>query len=640
MKKLFSVFLSVLLVLQLVVPVWAAEVVASGECGSGVSWVLADDGTLLIAGSGKMYDYASGSDAPWAGLNVTGVAVGEGVTYIGKNAFASCRGVAAIIFFGKAPSFSSGAFNGVTAAIVYIPGSSWTSSVMKNYGGNVEWIPGVAQVPTITKLIGSTSGLPRQTIVIKEVPYAVGYAVYRRPANVNGAEFELIGVQEAGEEEINQFIHRTGLPGVTYEYKVTSIGIMGTESAMSAAKSGKFPTHTEPVYVSSYARAMAAYSFSFGFYREGETPSAQLMYHITRHFSADKWYIDYEINDANYTHEVPRAAFEEVVFSYFPRTAESLAELRSLEFYSAVTECYYFPEETFEADFRGLFWLETKELGDELYQDETWRIQEYNEDGTPYVPAAGDDYVLVDGAPAKIIGDISAKVQCANGRPMFLSSELRDHTPHQHVLKAVEAKEPTCHKSGCIAHYACYCGRTFADAEGTRPVDAILPQLQHVEEIVPEIEPTCTTNGQTAWKRCALCGLQMFPPSRLNKLGHAAVASPDREPTCSTTGSRGGTECSRCGEVIQQPDTILPKLPHTFKDGTCTVCGAPERIPGDFTGDDLVTNEDVSYLLWHTLFPADYPLDNNADFTGDGTVTNEDVSYLLWHTLFPADYPL
>jgi len=41
---------------------------------------------------------------------------------------------------------------------------------------------------------------------------------------------------------------------------------------------------------------------------------------------------------------------------------------------------------------------------------------------------------------------------------------------------------------------------------------------------------------------------------------------------------------------------------------TYTAVFGPKVLPGDFTNDDLVTNEDVSYLLWHTLFPADYPL--------------------------------
>ena len=63
-------------------------------------------------------------------------------------------------------------------------------------------------------------------------------------------------------------------------------------------------------------------------------------------------------------------------------------------------------------------------------------------------------------------------------------------------------------------------------------------------------------------------------------------------------------------------------------------------LPGDLTGDEQVNNEDVSYLLWHTLFPDEFPISNNADFTGDGQVNNADVSYLFWHTLFPEEFPL
>ena len=61
---------------------------------------------------------------------------------------------------------------------------------------------------------------------------------------------------------------------------------------------------------------------------------------------------------------------------------------------------------------------------------------------------------------------------------------------------------------------------------------------------------------------------------------------------------------------------------------------------GDFTGDDKVNNEDVIYLLWHTMFPESYPIETSADFTEDGKVNSEDVIYLLWHTMFPESYPL
>lgn len=121
--------------------------------------------------------------------------------------------------------------------------------------------------------------------------------------------------------------------------------------------------------------------------------------------------------------------------------------------------------------------------------------------------------------------------------------------------------------------------------------------------------------------------------------GHVAQTIPAVAPSCSATGLTEGVMCSVCGEILTAQETVA-KLPHTFVDEVCTVCGAPERVPGDFTGDNLVTNEDVSYLLWHTLFPEEHPLDNNGDLTGDGFVTNEDVSLLLWHTLFPEEYPL
>ena len=61
---------------------------------------------------------------------------------------------------------------------------------------------------------------------------------------------------------------------------------------------------------------------------------------------------------------------------------------------------------------------------------------------------------------------------------------------------------------------------------------------------------------------------------------------------------------------------------------------------GDFTGDGFVTDADVIWLLWYTVFPEDYPLVSSGDFNGDSLVTDADVIYLLWHTVFPEDYPL
>jgi len=93
--------------------------------------------------------------------------------------------------------------------------------------------------------------------------------------------------------------------------------------------------------------------------------------------------------------------------------------------------------------------------------------------------------------------------------------------------------------------------------------------------------------------------------------------------------------CSVCGD---QAD----KAEHTLAAGdssTCTTCGKL-YLPGDFNGDWLVTDADVIWLLWYTVFPEDYPLVSSGDFNGDSLVTDADVIYLLWHTVFPGDYPL
>ena len=103
-----------------------------------------------------------------------------------------------------------------------------------------------------------------------------------------------------------------------------------------------------------------------------------------------------------------------------------------------------------------------------------------------------------------------------------------------------------------------------------------------------------------------------------------------------------------CGNETWTEDVMLDyggnltwKPRHHYVDGVCEDCGEElDAAPGDYTGDGVITNEDVAYLLWHTLFPGDYPVDGDADFTGDGAVSNEDVCHLLWHTLFPEDYPI
>ena len=70
-----------------------AATVASGSCGTGVTWKLSDTGTLSVSGSGAMADYDSSlSSVPWRNYlgSIKTITFSSGVTHIGNYAFAGC----------------------------------------------------------------------------------------------------------------------------------------------------------------------------------------------------------------------------------------------------------------------------------------------------------------------------------------------------------------------------------------------------------------------------------------------------------------------------------------------------------------------------------------------------------------------
>lgn len=81
-------------------------------------------------------------------------------------------------------------------------------------------------------------------------------------------------------------------------------------------------------------------------------------------------------------------------------------------------------------------------------------------------------------------------------------------------------------------------------------------------------------------------------------------------------------------------------LPMSFVPAATSIVFAETVIPGDINGDGAVTSDDAIYLLYHTLLPDMYPVNQAVDFNGDGDVTSDDAIYLLYYTLLPDMYPL
>ena len=96
MKKSLSLLLSAILAFSclLGVPFTAtAASVASGTCGTDLSWTLDDSGTLTVSGSGnRMTDYYDNSPAPWYDYRaqIKKAVISSGIANIGSRAFLDC----------------------------------------------------------------------------------------------------------------------------------------------------------------------------------------------------------------------------------------------------------------------------------------------------------------------------------------------------------------------------------------------------------------------------------------------------------------------------------------------------------------------------------------------------------------------
>ena len=112
---------------------------ASGTCGANLTWILDDNGTLTISGTGKMADYDDAEKQPWAGqrekkqiqkiviedevtsigdyafsefYDLREITIPENITSIGRFAFAWCKSLSEITIPAKVERIGEYAFYG------------------------------------------------------------------------------------------------------------------------------------------------------------------------------------------------------------------------------------------------------------------------------------------------------------------------------------------------------------------------------------------------------------------------------------------------------------------------------------------------------------------------------------------------
>lgn len=86
-------------------------------CGENITWEITDSGTLVLTGTGAMYDYdpASGVYAPWyeQRTSIKTIEIGDGITHVGNGAFYGSSTVTALSLPGSVTSIGSYAYYGL-----------------------------------------------------------------------------------------------------------------------------------------------------------------------------------------------------------------------------------------------------------------------------------------------------------------------------------------------------------------------------------------------------------------------------------------------------------------------------------------------------------------------------------------------
>ena len=134
MKRLFALCLAIALLATLAAPITAfAATESSGTLDNNVTWELAEDGTLTIAGTGAMpepyYSY------PWSEYDVTAVVIEEGITSIPGSAFSGYDYLKTLTLPSSLESIGGSAFDGCyDLADVYVTNiDAW---VKVDFGGS------------------------------------------------------------------------------------------------------------------------------------------------------------------------------------------------------------------------------------------------------------------------------------------------------------------------------------------------------------------------------------------------------------------------------------------------------------------------------------------------------------------------
>ena len=141
---------------------------------------------------------------------------------------------------------------------------------------------------------------------------------------------------------------------------------------------------------------------------------------------------------------------------------------------------------------------------------------------------------------------------------------------------------------------------------------------EHIEEIVPGIQPTCTETGLTEGKRCSLCGMTLVEQEIIPATGHTVIKVPGTQATCLDDGLTDGEKCEVCDAVIVKQSVIKATghrpadpvrenevKPTEQSEGSYDEVVYCSECTAELTRNHIVVPKIVPATVWHvTYYPG------------------------------------
>ena len=144
------------------------------------------------------------------------------------------------------------------------------------------------------------------------------------------------------------------------------------------------------------------------------------------------------------------------------------------------------------------------------------------EDGYKMPESISDDFVIIEGVKWEQQMVMGFGNSCVFVGAITYNAETG--IPHSCMIKSVDEVKPTCTQDGCKAHYSCFCGKNFEDADGKTEI-ADLATWGAIKAEGHKYNEEWKSDESNHWNECS-CG------DKANKASHIDSNNDGKCDTC------------------------------------------------------------------------------------------------------------